>query len=90
MLRKKKVVIARIFCERAVIKILERFLLVKPQNQPQKALTCQKFRYSEFRNIPSCRSVLALGADEFRSVELTRLGIFRSTDLIRTVELSDD
>jgi hypothetical protein len=28
------------------------------------------FQYSEFRNIPSCRSVSALGAGESRSVEL--------------------
>ena len=27
-------------------------------------------RYSEFRNIPSCRSASALGADGFRSVQL--------------------
>jgi Tn3 transposase DDE domain len=34
------------------------------------SLACFIFRYSEFRNIPSCRSASALGADEFRSVEL--------------------
>ena len=35
-----------------------------------RSLTCFKFRYSEFRNIPSCRFVPLPGSDEIKSAEL--------------------
>src|SRR5260370_33274694 len=50
--------------KRAVIKSWRVFFW---SNQPQKGLTCFIIRYSEFRNIPSCRVVPIPGADDSKS-----------------------